>query len=504
MRLVGRIAARFARRRLHQMRQQASAPEAPQQRVLLRLMDRMAHTRFGREHGLARIRDVGDLARALPLQDYASMAPWWRAARAGEPDVTWPGPIRFWAISSGTTAGEKFLPISGATIASNRRGGFDALVPYLATGGGELFDGKLLFLGGSTALRRDGGSFVGDNTGIMALHVPRCLAGWHTPHAEIRAMPDWEAKIAAAAAQTADEDLRLLAGVPSWIVMFGERVLEHCRANGRDVATLAEVWPNLQLFVHGGVTFAPYRARLRELVGRELRCTDTYSASEGGMLAVQDQADQPDMLPLLDRGACFEFVPAEELAAPAPRRFGAHEVETGVDYAVALTTDSGLVSYLLGDLVRSTGRDPLRLVFAGRTAHTLNAFGEHLSGGELERGVAAAAAATEAVVDEFAVTVAYPCDGEPMGCHHWLVEFHREPQDLQVFASVLDATLQKGNEDYATHRSYGLRAPVVEALPHGAFLAWLRRRGKVGGQHKVPRVLGDDVARELRGILMLP
>lgn len=504
MRLVGRIAARFAQRRLHQMRQQATAPEAPQQKVLLRLMDRMAHTRFGREHGLARVRSVGDLARTLPLQDYAGLAPWWQTARAGEPDVTWPGPIRFWAISSGTTAGEKFLPISSATIASNRRGGFDALVPHLAAGGGDLFDGKLLFLGGSTALRRDGGSFVGDNTGIMALHVPRCLAGWHTPHAAIRAMPDWEAKIAAAAEQTAHEDLRLLAGVPSWIVMFGERVLAHCRANGRDVTTLAEVWPNLQLFVHGGVTFAPYRARLRELVGRELRCTDTYSASEGGMLAVQDLTDEPGMLPLLDRGVFFEFVPAEELAAPSPRRFGAHEVETGVDYAVALTTDSGLVSYLLGDLVRFTGRDPLRLVFAGRTAHTLNALGEHLSGGELERGVAAAAAATEAVVDEFAVTVAFPRDGEPMGCHHWLVEFHREPQDLERFASVLDATLQQGNEDYATHRSYGLRAPVVEPLPHGAFLAWLRRHGKVGGQHKVPRVLGDEVASELRGILMLP
>ncbi|MBL9078187.1 MAG: GH3 auxin-responsive promoter family protein [Planctomycetes bacterium] len=504
MRLVGQMAARLARRRLATLRRHAGSPGEPQQELLLRLMDRMARTAFGRQHGLAGVRTPGDLAAAVPLQDYASMAPWWERARRGEPDVTWPGPVRFWAISSGTTAGEKYLPVTGATIASSRRGGFDALVPHLAAGGGDLFDGKLLFLGGSTALRRDGPVFVGDNTGIMALHVPRCLSSWHTPHASIRAIPDWEAKIAAAAAQTAAEDLRLLAGVPSWIVMFGEAVLAHCRAQGRDVTTLAEVWPNLRLFVHGGVTFAPYRTRVLELVGQDLRCTDTYSASEGGMLAVQDTRDDPAMLPLLDRGAFFEFVPLDELGAASPRRFAADRIEPGVDYAVAVTTDAGIVSYLLGDVVRFTQRDPLRLVFAGRTAQSLNAFGEHVSGGELERGVAAAASATEAVVSEFAVTVSYPTADEPMGCHCYLIEFHREPSDLHLFARLLDESLRRGNEDYATHRSYGLRAPVVEAVPPGLFTAWLRRHGKLGGQHKMPRVLDADGARELRGIALLP
>jgi hypothetical protein len=482
----------------------ANDPGPVQERLLAALLTRLAPTAFGRQHGLGKVRSLRDLAAATPLADYAAMRPWWDRARAGERDVCWPGLVRFWAISSGTTAGEKFLPVSDATIASNKRGGFDALVPHLAAGRGDLFGGKLLFLGGSTALRRHGEVFVGDNTGIMALHVPRCLRAWHTPDARIRGMTAWEEKVAAAAAQTLHVDLRMLAGVPSWIVLFGESVLAQARAQGRAVETLADVWPNLQLFVHGGVTFAPYASRMHELVGRPIRCTDTFSASEGGMLAVQDGTDDPGMLPLLDRGAVFEFVPVDELGQANARRCGAADVEPGVDYAVALTTDAGIVSYLIGDVVRFTSVRPLRFVFAGRTAHTLNAFGEHVSGGELERGIAAAAAATAAVVSEFAVGVRFPEPGEPMGGHRWFVEFHREPADLRTFARILDSTLQQGNEDYATHRTYGLREPVVECLPAGAFVEFLRRRGRIGGQVKVPRVLDERARDELVGMFILP
>ena len=405
--------------------------------------------------------------------------------------------MRFWAISSGTTSGEKFLPVSRETIANNKRGGFDSLVPHLVQDDGDLFAGRMLFLGGSTALRRDGDVMIGDNTGIMALHVPRCLRGLHAPSPEVRSLPSWEQKVARAAAETAACDLRMLAGVPSWIVLFGEAVLQHCRERGRPVETLAEVWPNLELFVHGGVTFAPYAERVRALVGKPIRYTDTYSASEGGMLAVQDARDAPGMLPLLDRSTFFEFVPHEELGRADARRLAAAEVEPGVDYAVVLTTDSGIVSYLVGDLVRFESVRPLRMVFAGRIAHTLNAFGEHVSGGELERAVAHAAARTDAAVSEFAVGVRYPSPGQPMGGHCYAVEFHRAPGDVDAFATAIDDALQRGNEDYATHRSYGMLAPVVEALPPGTFLAFLQRRGKIGGQHKMPRVLDDAQLREL-------
>ena len=498
MNLIGPLAVRMARRRLRALLQQASKPQPSQHRVLQRLMARMRTTAFGRQHDLHNVTDHGDLRRAVPLHDYHSLAPWWDRARKGERDVVWPGQTKFWAISSGTTSGEKYLPVSAATIANNRRGGFDSLVPHLAAGRGDLFAGKLLFLGGSTALRRDGDVHIGDNTGIMALHVPRCLRGMHAPDHSVRAMPSWQDKVAAAARQTADVDLRMLAGVPSWIVLFGEAVLDHCRQRGRAVQTLGDVWPNLQLFVHGGVAFAPYAARCRELIGKDIRYTDTYSASEGGMLAVQDQPDDPGMLPLLDRSTFFEFVPAEELDSDEPRRFAIHEVEPGVDYAVALTTDSGIVSYLVGDLVRFTSTRPLRLVFAGRTAHTLNGFGEHVSGGELDRAVAAAATTTRAIVSEFAVGVRYPRDGEPMGGHCFLVEFHRPPDDLDAFGRAVDDTLAAGNEDYATHRSYGLQPPMIDVLRAGTFLQYMARRGKIGGQHKVPRVLSDEQFRELQ------
>ncbi|MCB9886607.1 MAG: GH3 auxin-responsive promoter family protein [Planctomycetes bacterium] len=497
MNWLGAGAAFLARRRLERMRALAAAPRAPQVELFAKLRERFAATAFGRAHDLASVRTHTDWCRAVPLMDYAAMAPWWRRARAGERDVTWPGLIRHWALSSGTTSGEKFLPVSDATIANNRRGGFDSLVPHLAQAGGALFGGKLLFLGGSTALRREGDVWIGDNTGIMAREVPRLLNGLYAPSAAVRAMTAWQQKMERAAAETATADLRMLAGVPSWIVLFGEAALAAAQRAGRDVATLGELWPNLQLFVHGGVSFEPYRRRVDALIGRTIRCTDTYSASEGGMLAVQDRDDDPGMLPLLDRATFFEFVPREDLGAASPRRLLAHEVEPGVDYAVALTTDSGIAAYLVGDLVRFTSREPLRLCFAGRTAHTLSAFGEHVSSGELDRAIAAAADATGAVVDEFTVAVRYPDHRDAMGQHRWLVEFRREPADPAQFAAVLDRTITDGNEDYATHRSYGLREPAVVPLPRGTFLGWMQQHGKFGGQHKVPRVASPAMAAEL-------
>ncbi len=501
MNLIGSVAQRLATRRMRQMLRHAQHPREPQQRLFERLLQQMRKTAFGREHGFGSIKTTADFQRAVPLQNYQSLLPWWDRARAGERDVIWPGLTKFWAISSGTTSGEKFLPVTAATIANNKRGGFDSLVPHLANNGARLFGGKLLFLGGSTTMRQQGEVFIGDNTGIMARHIPRCLRSLHAPDPRIRALPSWEQKVAAAAAQTADVDLRMLAGVPSWIVLFGEAVLAHCQRQGRQVRTLAEVWPNLQLFVHGGVTFAPYAERCRELVGKDIRYTDTYSASEGGMLAVQDDPQDPGMLPLLDRSTFFEFVPVDELEQDHPRRLAIHEVELDADYAVILTTDSGIVSYVVGDIVRFTSRAPLRMVFAGRIAHTLNGFGEHISGGELDRAVAAAAQASDAIVSEFAVGVVYPTETEAMGGHRYLMEFHREPSDHTAFARVLDETLQKGNEDYATHRTYGLLAPAVDSLPAGTFVEFMRKRGKVGGQHKVPRVLDPSQLADFDAII---
>lgn len=306
---------------------------------------------------------------------------------------------------------------------------------------------------------------------------------------------NWEEKIRRAAEVSSRHDVRMLSGVPSWICLFAQEVLSHTGCG-----SLMEVWPNLKLFVHGGMAFAPYRRHLRQLVGGDIRCTDTYSASEGGMLAVQDQRDEPGMLPLCDLGVFFEFVPARELDRGNPARLRLHEVETGVDYAVVLSTDSGIYGYLVGDLVRFESARPLRLVLAGRVKHTLNAFGEHVSGGELERAIAAASDATGAEVGEYAVATAFPTPERPVGGHVWYVEFRAAPISVSAFASTLDETIRAGNEDYACHRlrDFGMVAPRVHAVPPGTFYAWMRARGRIGGQNKVPRVLTPELEAELR------
>lgn len=486
---------RFAARRLARMRRLAADPQAAQQRVFVRLQRAMARTACGRTHGIGQLRGPEDLARAVPLQRYEDCAPAWQRARAGEPDVCWPGVIRYWALSSGTTSGEKFLPVSAATIRSNRGGGVDALVPHLASSAASLSGGRLLFLGGSTALRQEGPVWIGDNTGIMARHVPRWVRHWHAPGRSVAALPDWEQKIERAARELVGTDLRMLSGVPSWIVLFAERVLDQ---SGR--RNLVELWPQLQLFVHGGVAFAPYRARCRELFGADIRCTDTYSASEGGMLAVQDLPDARGMLPIVDRGVYFEFVPPAELGRAQPTALPLHAVEPDVDYAVVLTTDSGLCRYLLGDVVRFDPGPIRRLQFAGRLAHTLNAFGEHVSGGELDRAIAAAAEATQAIVAEFAVAPVFPDAADARGGHRYYVEFVRAPGDLGAFTAQLDRSIAAGNADYATHRQFGLRQPIAVPMPRGTFLAVQRHRGKVGGQHKVPRVLPPAWEQELTAV----
>ena len=491
--------AALARRRLRRLRELARNPEGAQRSELQRLLSRASRTDFGREHGFDAIKTPEDVARAVPLRDYHGLAPYWERARCGESDVSWPGVIRHWALSSGTTSGEKFLPVSKDTIKGNKKGGWDSLVPYLAQGGGDLFGGKLLFLGGCTEMRREHGAWIGDNTGIMTLHMPSWIRRWHTPGPDVASISDWERKIEKAARQGLEQDVRMLSGVPSWIVLYCEHVLAAARERDPSVQNLADVWPELSLFVHGGVSFAPYRERFGELAGRDVWCTDTYSASEGGMLAVQDERGDQGMLPLLDQGVYFEFVPAEELSSDAPTRLPIWRVERDVDYAVVLNTDSGIWGYLVGDLVRFVSVSPYKLVFSGRIAHTLNAFGEHVSGAELDRAIGAAVQRAGGVIAEFAVATEYPRDGEAEGRHVWYCEFVQAPRDIDDFARAIDETIGAGNEDYQTHRSYGLRSPIVRPVKSGGFEAWMKQRGKHGGQNKVPRTLAPELEESLQG-----
>ena len=506
MSLMKHVIQRAAVERLDELRHLAAFPLAAQEHVLRGLVRRVRKSKFGRDHDLDRVNTYEDFRAAVPLRDYGAYAPYFDAARGGEPDVFWPGRIKHWALSSGTTAGEKYLPISRETIRTNRTGGCDSLVPYMAHARNSLFGGKLLFLGGSTELRREGEAWLGDCTGIMARYIPRLIKHWHTPSADTIALGDWEEKIRRAAQATVGQDLRMLSGIPSWILLFCEAALAEARRRKMPADCLLDIWPELGLYVHGGMAFGPYRHRFMELVGEPLWCTDTYSASEGGMLAVQDHQTDPGMLPLVDQGTFFEFVPREEVGTPKPTRLRIHEVERGVDYAVVLTTDSGIFGYMVGDLVRFTSLHPLRLVFAGRVAHTLNAFGEHVCGGELDRAVLAAAEVTGARVKEFAVATLYPGADNPTGRHVYSIEFERRPDDMAAFETTLDNSISRGNEDYTAHRhgNFGIAPPRVQSLPPDAFYEWMRARGRVGGQNKIPRVLTPELAGDLVAHLGLP
>lgn len=504
--MINAIVSKLAVARLNQMRELALDPAAAQERVLNKLIFRAHNTAFGRAHGLQRVRNHNDWKRAVPLRDYDGIAEWFDRARHGEPDVCWPGHIRYWAISSGTTSGEKYLPVSLETIRGNKQGGFDAIAPCVATRDPKLFSGRLLFLGGSTKLRKHGESWIGDNTGIMTLHIPHLLRRWHTPGQHVAGLPTWEEKIARAAEISSKQDVRMISGVPSWMIIFSEKVLE---LTGKE--TLKQVWPNLALFVHGGMSYGPYRERFMQLAGgnpstgsgQGVWCTDTYSASEGGMLAVQDEHGDQGMLPLVDQGVFFEFVPIDELGADSPTRLPLHQVETGVDYAVVLNTDSGIFGYLVGDSVCFTSVRPFKLIFTGRLKHTLNAFGEHVSGGELDRAIAEACKATGSEVEEYAVATVYPDETRAVGGHRYYIEFRKPPASVAEFAAEIDAAIMAGNEDYSAHREqgYGVAAPVVESIPSGSFYRWMKARGRLGGQNKVPRVLSPELERDLLSTL---
>lgn len=499
MSLLSTLARRKAVRRMSTLRRYAMDPTGPQARVLAHLLKRARGTAFGRDVGLASVRTKQDFQSAVPITDYSGMEPWWTRARHGEADVSWPGRIPYFGISSGTTAGEKYLPISAETIKTNKRGGFDAIAPHLAEDA-SLLGGKLLFLGGTTTLQKEGHAWIGDNTGIMGSKIPWFFARKHTPGPRIAAMGDWGKKIEAAAKIGARQDVRMLGGIPSWLILYGEAVLEEARRQGKQATTLKELWPQLSLVAHGGTAFQPYAARMQELLGEGVRFVDSYSATEGGFLGVQDERDDPAMLPLPDLGVFYEFVPVEEVGNDRPTRHLLHEVQPEVDYALGMSTNAGIWGYLVGDIVRFTSVRPYRFVFAGRLAHTMNAFGEHLSGPEIDRAVLEAAEREALEVGEFSVAARWPDASSPRGGHRYYIEGEIDDAMAIRMADTIDRRLQSGSEDYKAHRSdgYALDRPEVVPVERGAFYAWMKARGRYGGQNKVPRVLNPELDASLR------
>jgi hypothetical protein len=488
----------FAGRRRRQLERVSREAAAVQESALLRLVSAARDTEFGLAHGFSGIRSIADYQARVPIREYRHFRPLWERALAGERDVTWPGWCRDWVKTSGTTSGDKLIPVSAGAFRSHQKGGWDAFLTAAGrVGARHLMDGPMLFLGGCTALRPVGaGCRVGDLSGLAVRRLPPAIRGLYSPGREIAAIPSWEERLEAAAALASRQDLRLLCGMPSWLVILFERVARLREAAGRPVRDLGQCWPSLRVLIHGGVAFAPYASVFDEWMGRRLERVEVYPASEG-FVAVQTEGSGGLTL-MLDYDIFYEFVPVEDLASERPRRHTVADVELNRPYAVVMTTGAGLWAYLLGDTVRFTRRDPLRLAVTGRTRHYVNAFGENVIVEEVERALTGACRRTEAEVVEFTVAPRYPSADEPRGGHEWLVEFRVPPREPDDFARVLDETLTALNADYRTKRAgdVGMVAPRVTALPPGAFYGWMRSVGKLGDQHKVPRATNDRAVAE--------
>ncbi len=474
-------------------------PVRIQERAILRLVRKAATTRFGRDHRFDRISSVDDFQRGVPLRTYEQL--WDAYLRDRYPifdDLTWPGRIPFLAMTSGTTRGAtKFIPVSAEMVASNQKAARTMIAFHMGSRpDSKLFHGRLCFLGGTTNLEQPAaGVFQGDLSGIAAVQVSPLLRPYTFPPLELALETDWDCKLSRLAVASRSERITLISGVPSWLLLFFQRLLEQ---TGR--RTLGEVWPHLEMVVHGGVKFDPYQQAFRAIVGSTaIRLQEVYPCSEG-FIGFGDPAT--GLLRLVhDHGIFYEFVPVGELDAPHPCRHWLGTAQTGVNYAIVVSTCAGLWAHVIGDTIRFESLDPPLFRFTGRTRYTLSAFGEHLINEEVEAAMAQAASATGVGLRDWHVGPLFT--GE-LGYHQFVVEFVENSAELAVFRDALDADLAMRNADYRAHRTpgAGLPAPSVIVARPGSFDAWMRRRGRLGGQNKVPRMDNSGLlTRELVNFL---
>jgi hypothetical protein len=476
-----------------------------QRRQLLRLVTQAQGTQFGQDHRFAEIGGVADFQARVPLRTYDDFwNDYWSADFPRLVDCTWPGPIPFFAETSGTTTGRtKYIPWTQEMNQANTWAGLDILVHHVANRPRSRVLGGLSFmLGGSTGLTELApGILSGDLSGIASRNLPVWARARYFPPRELEEIADWEKKIDALADAVLDEDIRSISGTPSWLLLFFEALVARRPEYGR---RLAEFFPNLELLIHGGVNFAPYEALFADwLEDSDAETREVYVASEG-FVAVADRGPGEGMRMILDNRLFYEFVPLDNLGGTAPARHWIATIETGVNYAIAVSSCAGLWAYLIGDTVTFVDRDPPRIAVTGRTSYTLSAFGEHLIDAEIEEAVAAAAAAIDRHVTDYSVGALLAADEGGRGGHLFIVEFAEGVPDALAsahFAQTLDDALAETNVDYKAHRAgdFGMMPPRVHAVRAGTFAAWMKRRGQLGGQHKVPRVINDpDLFADLR------
>ncbi|MGB3777786.1 MAG: GH3 auxin-responsive promoter family protein [Tunicatimonas sp.] len=471
---------------VQQQKQWSLAPEKTQDRVFQQLIAGAKNTRFGQDHAFAQIGHYEQFKRLVPVRDYEGLKPYVDQILAGQSDVLWPGKPAYLAKTSGTTSGVKYIPITADSVPNHINSARDALLNHVhERGDGRFLDGKLIFLSGSPAMTQKAGIQTGRLSGIANHHVPGYLRTNQLPSYETNCIEDWETKLARIVNETADQNMSLISGIPPWVQMYFDWLIER---TGRPVG---ELFPNFSVLVYGGVNFAPYRRKLFESIGRPVASIETYPASEG-FIAYQDSQSEEGLLLLLNSGIFFEFIPADEYFDENPTRLSIHDVQLGVNYALILNSNAGLWGYSIGDTVKFVSRDPYRVVVTGRIKHFISAFGEHVIGEEVEKAMRLTTEQfPEVEVIEYTVAPQVePDEGLPR--HEWYVAFARPPQDAAAFERTLDEQLVKINTYYEDLITGNILRPLqVIPLPADAFRDYMKSQGKLGGQNKVPRLSND-------------
>ncbi|MFZ3563318.1 GH3 auxin-responsive promoter family protein [Tenacibaculum finnmarkense] len=484
---INSIISWFLKKRKHQVELFLKYPIDVQNELLLKLINTAKNTEFGASHNFLSIENYADFLKNVPIQKYESIEPLIERCRKGEQNLFWPTPIRWFAKSSGTTnAKSKFIPVSNQAIEDcHLKAGKDMLCLYVSNNeNSKMFKGKGLKLGGSTAIYENNNSSFGDLSAILTKNLPFWADFSSAPSHEVSLMAEWETKMEAIIDETIDEDITSLVGVPSWMLVLLNRVLEK---TGKD--NILEVWPNLEVYFHGGVNFSPYREQYQKLIPKkEFKYYETYNASEG-FFAIQDVNNSDELLLMLDYGIFYEFIPMTQYDDENSTAIPLSEVKTGVNYAIIITTNSGLWRYLIGDTVRFTNTNPYRIKITGRTKHHINVFGEELIIENAEDALKIACKKTKASIKEYTVGPIFMVD-KKSGGHQWIIEFDNLPENMAYFTELLDDNLKKINSDYEAKRynNMTLAMPIIHIARKNLFYDWFTKKGKLGGQHKVPRL----------------
>lgn len=477
----------FARRIAQQIEKWSAHAIEEQDRIREQLVKKGQQTAFGKDHGFDGIHSYHDFAAQVPIRDYEGLRPYIDRIIQGEEHVLWTGKPRYFAKTSGTTSGVKYIPLTRESIPNHFGTARNALFNYYArTGKGRWLDGKLIFLSGSPELTEIAGIPTGRLSGISNHMIPGWLKASQLPSYPTNCIEEWEEKLDAIVKETLHADMRLISGIPPWVQMYYERLLE---VTGK--SHVKDIFPNFSVFVYGGVNYEPYRAKLESLVGKRIDSVETYPASEG-FVAFQDRQDEEGLLLNSSSGIFFEFVPAEEIFAERPTRISLREVEIGVNYALIINSNAGLWGYNIGDTVQFVSTDPYRIIVTGRIKHFISAFGEHVIGKEVERALLETAQSEDVRIVEFTVApqVNPPEGGTPY--HEWFVEFDNEPNDLMAFAKKVDEALVKQNIYYEDLIAGKILQPLkMRTMQRDSFRKYMKAQGKLGGQNKVPRLAND-------------